>query len=283
MIYIPILGALALAGSTILEKVVLKKRKIDIKLFQTATFLGVVLLILPVIYFFWKLTPEAFSLKNILIFMSVIVVSVIANLLLFFALKWEKVSVIEPAIIMEPLFTILLAVIFSFFTFELFERNFNLIIPALIASLALIFSHVKKHHLQMNKYVLAGIAGSFFFALEMILSRLILDFYSPVSFYFLRAVFVFLISLILFKPQFSRLNSKVKLEILLISALWIIYRVMVYYGYLNLGVVFTTLLIMLGPVFVYAFARIFLKEKLEIRNILAAIVIIACVIYATMN
>ncbi|MBD3247341.1 EamA family transporter [Candidatus Pacearchaeota archaeon] len=54
----------------------------------------------------------------------------------------------------------------------------------------------------------------------------------------------------------------------------------VYYGYLTLGVVFTTLIIMLGPVFVYIFAKIILKEKLQKRNIIAAAVIVVCVIYA---
>ena len=58
------------------------------------------------------------------------------------------------------------------------------------------------------------------------------------------------------------------------------YRIIVYYGYLTLGFIFTTLMIMLGPIFVYTFARIFLKEKLTWRNIIASAIIIACVLYA---
>lgn len=283
MYFLPILGAVALAILTILEKLILRKKQMNIKLFQTSAFLSAVLVMIPFVYFFWKLDAQALDFKNILIFILVIISSFLANAFMFFALKWEKVSRLEPALIMEPLFTILLAVLFSFFIPALYNRNTYILIPALIASLALIFSHLKKYHLNFNKYFLAAIAGSFFFGFELILSRLILDYYSPFSFYFLRCFFIFVISLLIFKPNFSVIKTPIKMQILIIGALWVIYRVIVYYGYLNFGIIFTTLMIMLGPVFVYAFAKIFLKEKLELRNIIAAIIIIACVIYAIMG
>jgi len=280
MIFIPIIGAIALAGLTIFEKHILKKRGIDIKIFQTSAFLAAVLTMLPFIYFFWRFDINALEPKNIFIFLGVILSALLANYFMFFALKWEKISAIEPALIMEPLFTILLAVIFSFFFSGLYDRNIQVIIPALIASLALILSHIKKHHLDFNKFFLAAIAGSFFFALELVLSRLILDFYSPLSFYFLRCLSIFLISLIIFHPKFSKIDTSIKTQILLTGALWVLYRIIVYWGYLELGMIFTTLMTMLGPVFVYAFAKIFLKEKLEPRNLVSAIVIIVCVMYA---
>lgn len=282
MIYLPIIGALALASLTILEKIVLRKRKIDVKLFQTAGFLAAVLVMLPLIYFFWRLEAPALQTANILIFLAIIAISFFANMALFFALKWEKVSNLEPALIMEPLFTVLLAIVFSFFTIGLYDRNIGVIIPAVIAGLALVFSHIKKHHLNFNKYFLAAIAGSFLFALELVTTRLILDYYSPISFYFLRCTSVFLLSYLVFRPQLSKLSSKIKWEILLIGALWVLFRVIVYYGYTVLGIISTTLIIMLGPVFVYLFARIFLKEKLEWRNIIASIVIVVSILYVVL-
>ena len=280
MIYLPILGALALATGTILQKAVLGKRKINIKLYQSAEFLAIVLAMLPFIYFFWKLDAPALELKNILIFLLVIFFSILANLFTFYSMKWEKLTNLEPAKILEPLFVILFAIIFSFFAEELYDRNLKIIIPALIAGGALVFSHVQKHHLNFNKYFIAAIIGSFFFALELVISRLILGFYSPMTFYFLRCSSIFLISLIIFKPKFKNIQTKVRWEILLIGAIWFIYRVMVYWGYLNLGIIFTTLMIMLGPIFIYAFAHIFLKEKLNWRNIIASIIIVGCIIYA---
>ncbi len=279
MIFFPLVGAIALASLTIMEKIVLRKRKIKITLFQTATFFAAVLVMLPFLYFFWKLEPQALNPVNILIFLGIILVSVFANIFSFFALKGEKVSNLEPALIMEPLFTILLAILFSFFAAELYQRNLQVIIPAIIAGLALVISHIKKEHIHFNKYFLAAIAGSFLFALELVMSKLILNYYSPLSFYFFRCSAVFLLSYLFFRPKFSEIDIKLRGKIFLIGFLWVLYRIIVYYGYLLFGVIFTTLIIMLGPVFVYLFARIFLKEKLNWKNILASIIIIACIVY----
>ena len=199
-----------MASGTILEKIVLRKKKIDIKLYQVAGFLAIVLVMVPFIYFFWKLDPLAWELKNIFIFSLVVFFSIIANLLVFYSLKWEKLSNLEPARILEPLFVILLAVIFSFFVSNLYERNLNILIPALIAALALIFSHIKRDHLRFNKYFIAATIGSFFFAAELVISRLILDLYSPLSFYFLRSSAILLFSFLLFRPSLKKLDTKAK-------------------------------------------------------------------------
>lgn len=281
--YLPIFGAIAMASGTILEKIVLRKKKIDIKLYQVAGFFAIVLAMIPFIYFFWKLDPGALELKSILIFSIVIFFSIIANLLIFYSLKWEKVSNIEPARILEPLFVIFLAIIFSFFVSDLYERDLNIIIPALVAAAALIFSHVKKYHLTFNKYFIAAVLGSFFFAVELVVSMLILNFYSPMSFYFIRSSTILLISFLLFRPNFKKLDTKVRWTILLTGAIWAFYRIVVYYGYLHIGIIFTTLMIMLGPIFIYIFAKIFLKEKLEWKNVVAGIIIAASVVYVVFS
>ena len=280
---IPIIGALGLAWATALEKIVLRKKKIDAKLFQTVTFFAAILVMLPLLYFFWKLDPGIYHAKNLLIFTGVLVSSVLANLFLFFAIKGEKISNVEPALITEPLWTITIALIFSFFVKGFFERDFRVIIPAIIAGIALVISHIRKHHLEFNKYFISAILASFFFGFELVVSRLILDYFTPISFYFFRCAGVFFFIFFLFRPQFSKINKKIRWHILLIGSLWVLYRVLVYYGYILLGVYFTTLMVMLAPVFVYIFARFMLKEKLDKRNIFAAIVIVACVLYVVLT
>ena len=282
MIEVPIFGAAALGAGTVLERKILKNRKIGIRLYQTASFLSIIIVCAPLLYFFWRMDSQALSLKNILIFAGVIISAITANLFVFYSLKWEKVTNLEPARILEPLFTVLLAVVLSFFIEGVYERNIRIIIPAVIAALAILFPHIKKHHFSMNKYIIAAIFGSFFFALELVLSKLILQFYSPISFYFIRCGSIFLISLIAFRPNFKSLDRKNSLLIFVTGAVWVIYRVAVYFGYLKYGIVFTTLMIMLGPIIVYGLAKIFLKEKLNWKNIVSAIVVIACVIYATL-
>jgi drug/metabolite transporter (DMT)-like permease len=234
---------------------------------------------LPILFFFWRIDSQAFYLKNILILILVVVFSIIANILIFYSIKWEKITNLEPARVLEPLFVIILAIIFSLFFEGLYEKNLKVIIPGLISALALIFSHIKKHHLDFNRYFIAAILGSFFFALELIISRLILDFYSPVSFYFFRSASVLILSFLIFRPSLKVMDLKTKWIVLATGAIWVIYRVVIYYGYLKLGVIFTTLLLMLGSVFIYAFAHFFLKEKMSWKNFLASMIIVASIVY----
>lgn len=278
--YFPVFGAIALAAGTILERLVLRGRKIDIKLYQVLSFLAIVVSMLPFIYFFWKIDSGAFEARSIIIFLFVILFSIIANLLVFYSMKWEKVTNLEPARVLEPLFVIFLAIVFSFFVDGLYERNIKILVPALISGFVLVLTHFKKDHLEFNKYFVAAVIGSFFFALELVISRLILDFYSPITFYFLRSSSIFLLSWFIFRPKIVKLEPSIKWKIFLTGVIWVVYRVVAYYGYLTIGVVFTTLLLMLAPILIYIFAHFFLKEKMSWKNFAAAVVIVGSIAYA---
>ena len=283
MITIPILGALALGAGTILDKFNLRNKKIGIKLYQVASFLALVLVMLPLIYFFWKLDAGAFELKNILIFVGIIISATIANLFIYYSERGAKITSIEPAIIVETFFVILITIFFGFFIKGFSETSGKIIIPTLIALAALIFPYLKKEHLKLNKYFIAALAGSFFFALELVLSKFILDFYSPLTFYFLRCLFILVISWIIFMPNFKKLDKKSGILILITGAIYVGYRVATYYGYLHYGIILTTLITMLAPIVVYILANKFLKEKLSWKNILSSAIILGCVAYVLLT
>lgn len=279
----PFFGALALATGTLIERLVLMKKTVSVKLYQSAQFFSIVLVMLPFIPFFWKISPDFFTIKNISVFAGVILFSILANYFTFFSMKWEKLGKLESAKITEPLFIILLSFVFSFiFGTGLYSRNPNILIPALISAGALIFSNVKKHHLTFNKYYLAALLGSFFFAIELILSRLILENFNAITFYFLRCFLVLILSFTIMGPKLKhKLKMKTKLQILLTGGIWVIYRLIIYFGYVNLGIVETTLTIMLGPILIYFFAWKFLKNKLTWKQLVTAGIILASVAYAT--
>src|SRR3989344_6706625 len=111
MIELPILGAFLEASGTILEKKILKSKFLNYKNYTIYEFLAIVLVMLPFIYFIWGIDSEALKLKNLVVFGIIIIVSVAANLLIFFSLKRESISEFEPAWLMQPLFTVLLAFI----------------------------------------------------------------------------------------------------------------------------------------------------------------------------
>lgn len=282
MVYVPIIGAISLATGNFLERLVLKRRKISVYSYNILSFLGIVLLMLPFLGLFWKVDERAFSFASIGIFFLVILLSIGANLFNFYSIKGEKLGTLEPAKISEQLFVVLLSLVFSyFFGATLYERNFKAIIPGIIASVALMFPYFKKSHIKLNKYFIAAVFASFLFAMELIVSRLILDYYSSFSFYFLRCLGIFLISLVFFRKSLFQVgDKKVFWEILFTSFIWIIYRISIYYGYVTLGIVSTTLVVMLAPVFVYIFAHVFLKEKFNWRNLVSTIIIVLCVLFA---
>jgi len=281
MFYIPIIGAVLEGAGNIIDKKIVITHKIDYKNCTVYGFLALVLVMLPLIFFFWEIKPEAYSIRNLLIFIAVVLFSILANLLAFFSLKRKNLTELEPIRLMQPLFVVLLAFILSFFFAAYYtERKYSILILALIASIALIASHVRKHHLVLNKYIIAAVLGSFFFAVELVISKAILPYYSSLTFYFLRCLLIFLITAFIFHPKISSIKNKTKLLMLLSGVIWVAYRWILYYGYLTLGVVFTTILFILSPIFIFLFARIFLKEKILLRQIIASAIIIACVITA---
>jgi drug/metabolite transporter (DMT)-like permease len=284
MVLYPILGALAMAMAVIGERFVLMKEIIKTKQYQVLQFIGITLFLIPFLFFFWKLDSLALKPINIFILLSITAISILANWFTFTSMKWQKLSNLEPAKMTEPLFVVILALLFSFiFGQSFYERNFEILIPAFIAALALIFSHIEKRHLNLSKYFIFALIGSFFYGLELVLAKLILEFYSPITFYFARSILVLLGSLIIFKPKiFENIDKKTKLQIMFTALMWIIYRIVIYFGYGKIGIAQTTLMLMLGPVFIYALAWKFLKEKLTWKNLVASIIIIGCVIYATL-
>lgn len=273
MIILPIIGSVLEAAGTILEKKVLRNKKMNFKNYTTYEFLSIVITMIPIIIFTWRVDRGAMSLANISIFAFVILVAVAANLLIFYSLKRESVSEFEPLWLMLPLFTIILA-----FVFYQSERHISSVILALIASLTLVWAHIKKEHLSFDKYALAALFGSFLFAVELVASKPILQYYNPFTFYFVRCLFIFAICFALFRPNGKDLNKKIIWITALIGLMWAFYRAIIYYGYEQLGIIFTTTLFILSPVFVFLFAIIFLKEKPTKKHIISAVVIVACVL-----
>lgn len=277
-------GALTEASATIIEKNILRKRGIDYRAYTVYGFLAISLIMLVVLVLFqnslWKISDEAFQLKNVLIMTFIIICAGAANLFTFYAMKWEKITEMEPLRLFQPLLVIVFA-----FIFYVSERHSPtpMIIAAVIASLALIFSHIKRHHFKLNKYLVATLLGSLLFALELAASKAVLPYYSNLTFYFIRCSFIFVITFIMLKPNAKEIDKKSWFYMILASAIWIIYRMFLYFGYMHYGVIFTTLIFITGVILIYVFASIFLKEKWTWRNIISTIIILSCVTWAILT
>ena len=135
MLQIPIFGAFLDAGGTVLYKILLLKNKVNYRDFMVYGFGSIVLVSLPLLYFFWEIHPLAARNANMALFAIIIFFSIFANYFTFLALKHKDLSKMESIRLTLPLFTILFAFIFSFF-FEIYsnERNYYILLFAFIAS-----------------------------------------------------------------------------------------------------------------------------------------------------
>ncbi len=281
MFQIPIFGAFLEAGGTILYKKLANRHRVNYKDFMVYGFLAIVLVSLPLLYFFWRIDPLAGRYLNLAILFSIIIISVFANYFSFYAFKHRDLAKIQSIRLTLPLFTILLAFIFSFF-FEIYnnERNYSVLLFAFIAGIALLFSNFKKEHFSFDKYSWAMLIGSFLFAVELTLSKPLVELYHPVTLYFIRSLFILIISFTLFGDNLSKLKPGGKCLFLAAALFWVGYRAILYYGYGVFGVVFTTTIFILSPVLIYFASWIFLKEKVTKRQVFSSIVIVACVLGA---
>lgn len=281
IIYLPLFGAFLEGVGVTLQKKILRKHQVNSKNYIVYGFLAIVLVMLPFSYFFWNVQPEAMSWTNLGLLLLIVILSIFANILIIYSLKKEDISEIEPIRLMQPLFVILIAFILSFF-FDIFSNEGSplILVLALIASLSLVLSHIRKDHLSFNKYALAAIFGGLLFAVELVLSKFILSYYNSFTFYFLRCLLIFVLTWVIFHPKISSIKTKTKWMIFVGGIIWVIYRIIMYYGYLTIGIVFTTMLFILAPIFIYLFAWMFLKEKIEWKQIVSSIVIVICIIIA---
>ena len=95
MLYLPFFGAMISAGGTIIAKTILKKKNISPSLFQVTVFLGLTGLMLPLIYFFWRIDlQQALTYKNLLILGLVVIFSIIANVLHLHSLKKKRLEIL---------------------------------------------------------------------------------------------------------------------------------------------------------------------------------------------
>ncbi len=272
MALLPFLGAFLEASGMIIEKRLLKLRNLDYKNYPVYSFFAIVILSAVLSGFLWHVDKNALELKNILVFAGVIIFAVIANLLTYYSLKRENISEFEPLWLMQNFFIVLLAI-----AFYDDERNWKIVAAASIASIALIASHIKRHHLSFDRYNIAVLFAGLFFASELVLSKKILAYYSPISFYFIRCFFIFFILLAVYKPRFNSVGRRTWGYVFLTALIWVSYRVIIYYGYGKLGIIYTTSLVILSPVLMLLFAAIFLKERPSLRQIICNAIIVVCV------
>ena len=299
--FLPFIAAIISAGNTLFEKTIFDRKRKRYKLYVPFLFLFSFIILIVFLYpFLGRIEPEAFIPLFLFLLLSTVFLAAVGNLLYYRGFQSEGLSEIQPFVVSSPLLTIVIAsIIYPD------ERNWKVLILALIAATALIVSHIEKQHIKFNKGILFIMSAVFVGAIETNIVKELLYFYSPVALYTVRTGFVALILFIIIKPLsfYDSRNSFLSMvgdfvlrrkkngvimkiwketnKLILVSAMWVSIMILVYYGYQAMGVVYTVLIMMMVPVLVVFGSRFILKEKrLRKRDVVALVIVLTCVVLA---
>lgn len=274
-----IIAAIFGAGGDITNKRLLGELKLPAR-----EYLPFVFLILSIISFFlaplnFHFDTRALSFGYIVLFLFMVACAAIWNMLLAKSLKSEPLHEYESIILLVPMVTVILASVFL-----PAERNAGAVIAGLVSSGALLYSRFRNHHFQITKNVRRTALAVLLIALESISLKVLLDFYSPSFLYFIRVLLLAGIFFYYYRPDFKILSVKPVLRGLILSAICGTgVMVLKYYAFSNIGVVKTTIILLLSPVITFAASYYYFGEHRNFRrDMTCAMIVIACIIFSAL-
>lgn len=262
----PILAAVLQASSFTLDKVVLSIRRVNFKTYIGVSF-PLIFLITLVIFLIFR-PPLSFDLLAGNLWWLLLIsigMTIVTNLIFYRALDDDKLGEIQTLDLLHSIPIIIFAsIIFAD------ERNFFVIIPALIASSAVIWSHWEHHHFKIAKHTLPFVIWSLSVApIGASISRVLLANWNPVSLELVRAGAVALILGPLFAKYAQKISFKTFSLLLATNILTSIAWILFYFSYQRSGIIYTILVFSIQPLLVYLASVFFLEEPLQWRKAVA--------------
>lgn len=273
-----VISSLANASGLVLDKIILSKKKLGLPVFLPLTFLLLFLFTLVLVPHFGRVDWDIAGLTNsmFLIFMMV-VIAIAWNVLYYQSVQHEKVHHTELIMMLSPLVTVILAAVF-------FPENFDkrIFVLAIIACVALIFSKSSKEHFFTSKTSYNTFLAVILMSTEAVIIRELLFSYTPVALYAVRTFFIAIFFFLYYCPKSEQIKKAHWGMIAGSSLLGLVTMIGKFYAFSQLGIVYTTLITIIGPVIVFLASWEILGEKIRPRMIIASLVVLACVAAATM-
>lgn len=217
--------------------------------------------------------PEFFASNYIWAYIATIVLGVIFNIIYFTVLTKKDISEIQPiTILITPTAILLAMIIFPE------ERNLTVLIVSGIATIALLSSRFEKGKLNFDKYSWLLILFNILYAIETVLIRYLLDVTNAFSLYGSRALVLALIFFIILpKIKTNKINKKELTHISINSIVTAIEHTTKFIAISAIGVINSSLILLLGPVLIMLYSRILFKEKISLRRGIGDAIIIICI------
>lgn len=267
------ISAISNAAETIFDKAIMgEKNMTGLRLVKIAFVFVSIWMFIPMLL--WgSIKPEFFSAFYLGIFGIMIVFSILHNLLYFTAFEKKDVCEVEPIALLTTPITILLAMLFF-----ANERNYLIFVITIVATVVLLLSRLEKKHLDFDKYSLYILGHDIFIALEAVLIKYLLNVTNAVSLYGIRAlVLAVLFLFVLWKINFKKVPKKEFGQLFLVQGIVSLEFVARFFAIGYIGIVKTSLILLLGPILILLFSRLFLKEKITIRRGIGDAIIILLV------
>ena len=274
MILFPIAAAVLQAVSFTLDKVVLSVKKVDFRTYTGVSFPLSFLVNLILFFFFRPLfPPNGFMGYYGLLLLASIVIGFLINILFYRALDHDKLSEIETL----DLLRVFPVIIISSMVFA-DERNFGILIPALVASAAIVWSHWERHHIKIARDTLPY----FIFSLALApvsagISKELLTVWNPVALEMVRTGALAATFLFVFRDAITKIPVKALHLLLITNIFTTIAWVLFYVGYQWLGIVHTLLLFSLQPFLVYMSSIFILKERSSWKRTVGFVIVLVSI------
>ncbi len=270
----PILAAFLQSCSFTLDKIILEIKGVN---FKTYTGVSFPLIFLVNLIIFWIVKPE-FSmeiLSGTWIFVALsILMTLVTNIMFYRALDDDRLEEID----MLHLLNVFPVILFTSLIFSE-ERNFFVIIPTLISSAAIVWSHWDHHHFKIAKHTLPYLIWSLLMApFGAPISKVLLEAWNPISLEVLRTGVLALILGLMFFKQVEKIEFRTFLILVLTNILTSFAWIFFYYSYQQSGVIFTILIFSIQPLLVYFSSVVFLKEPLKWKRALAFFIVLCSII-----
>lgn len=199
------------------------------------------------------------------------------NLLFYWGIEHESIAEVEPFLLFSPLGGILLASLFY-----PSERSVPIYIAIVVATLVLLWSHYHRHRVALSRGLLAIIAFMVISGLELVVIKQLLTTYAPLTLYLFRCTLILLGLTAIVRPRIHlfKLHHLPYLGLLaglVVTSVWATYS-----SYQLRGISETLFVFTLSPILVFWLSATFLKERWQVRSILASIVIVALVIWVSL-
>lgn len=270
----PVISAILQASSQTIDKITLNIKKVTYKNYTVISF--------PLIFIFNLIIFLIFRPELSLnlfhgIFLPLIIISVAlgvgTNIIYYKALKNEKLGEMQTIGLLNRVPLILFAGIFF-----IDERNPLTIALALVAALAIIWSHWEKHHFHLAKRTWPFLIWTLAIApFGGLIAKKLLEIWNPISLQLVISAAEAIFFLILFSKSIGKTPRKAIPFLiatnLLTSIAWILY----FFSYQSQGIVFTVLVFSIQPLLTYFASLFLLKEKPHWKKITAFIIVLASI------